>query len=612
MSIVSVENISKIFGEKVVLGGVSFGMERGEKIAVVGINGTGKSTLLKIIAGVEEPDEGQVIMENGLKIAYLPQTPQFKEDETILDYIISGIDDMADGWNLDIKAKDMLLRLGLTDYEKRMTELSGGEKKKVSLVRCLIVPSDLLILDEPTNHLDMEMVRWLEDTLKGYKGTLLMITHDRFFIDRVTDRILELDKGHLYSYGSNYSGFLLLKNKRIEDEINAEKKRQNLLRSELEWVRRGARARTTKQKARLQRFEDLSALTGPVLDQDVKMESLASRMGKKTIEIKDVSKCFGEKQLVSHFTYTALKNDCLGIVGPNGCGKTTLLKMIAGILKPDEGDVSLGDTIRIGYYEQETGEIDASHDNERVIDYIRDAAEYIRTSEGLVSASVMLERFLFPGNHQYRPIAKLSGGEKRRLQLLRILMTAPNVLLLDEPTNDLDIETLSVLEDFLAAFDGIIITVSHDRYFMDNVVTRILSFGEGGVITQYDGNYSDYAEKKERLSSGDQKIGGRQETRGEGKKDGAKPEGTKQSWNSHEEKLKFTYKEQKEFETIESDIEKLEERLEENEEAMLRNSSDFAELNRLQKEKEELEKQLEEKMERWEYLSTLAEKIRNQ
>ena len=608
MSIISVEGLKKAFGEKIILNDATFGLEEGEKAGVIGINGTGKSTLLKMIAGEEESDDGKIIKANKAKVAYLPQIPDFSSDKTIIEYATDNLSDMADGWNLDVKAKDMLIRLGILDFNKKVNLLSGGEKKKVALVRCLIEPSDILLLDEPTNHLDAAMVRWLEDYLKAYKGTILMVTHDRYFLDIVTSKIIELDHGEVYSYESNYSGFLLLKNKRIEDAINQEKKRQNFLRNELKWVRRGARARTTKQKARLQRFEEASSIGAPVLDETLVLESVASRMGRKTIEINNISKEYDGKVLIKDYTYTALRNDRIGIVGPNGIGKSTLLKMIAGLIKPDKGDISLGDTIKIGYFEQEITELENAPQNQRVIDYIRDTAEYIKTPNGYISASQMLENFLFEGEMQYSPLYKLSGGEKRRLKLLKVIMTAPNVLLLDEPTNDLDIATLSVLESFLAAFDGIIITVSHDRYFLDNVVNRILLFDGDGNIQQFDGNYSDFIEKSGYVMQ----LGGRNLSAKEGVTV-SKNNTEKQSYKPrHEEKLKMSYKEQKEYETIEEDIALLEEKIEKCDAEILKYGSDFVKLRELGEERDRLEKELEEKMNRWEYLEDLNDRIISQ
>lgn len=601
MSIIAVEGLKKAFGEKIVIKDATFGLEAGEKAGVIGINGTGKSTLLRMLAEEEEADEGKIIKANYARVAYLPQNPDLSQDISILSYATADLSDMADGWNLDVKAKDMLLKLGFSDFDKKINILSGGEKKKVALVRCLIEPSDILLLDEPTNHLDAAMVNWLEDYLKAYKGTIIMVTHDRYFLDIVTNKIIELDHGDIYSYASNYSGFLLLKNKRIEDAENQEKKRQNFLRNELKWVRRGARARTTKQKARLARFEETKNLKAPEKDETLTLESLASRMGRKTIEIDNITKSYGDKTLIKDYSYTALRNDRLGIVGPNGCGKSTLIKMIAGLINPDKGSISLGDTIKIGYFEQEIEELDKAPENERVIDYIRDTAEYIRTANGSVSASVMLENFLFSGEQQYSPLYKLSGGEKRRLKLLKVLMTAPNVLLLDEPTNDLDIATLSVLEAFLNAFDGIIITVSHDRYFLDNVVNRILLFDGSGAIKQYDGNYTDFIEKtaysfdKLTPETGNNKL---------------LPQNNKVAYKAkHEEKLKMSFKEQKEYETIEQDIAMLEEKIEKCDAEITKYGTDFVKLRELGEEKERLEKELEEKMERWEYLENLNEKI---
>lgn len=619
MSIINVENVSKKFGEKVILQDVSFGMEAGEKIGVIGINGTGKSTLLKIIAGQEETDQGNVIRRNNLKVAVLPQVPEFPKGKTLLSCITDSIEDMADGWNMEARAREMLTALELPDVETA-EHLSGGELKKLALIQTLIQPSDILILDEPTNHLDLSMVAWLEKELLRYKGTILLVTHDRYFLDRITDRILEIDHGSVYSYLSNYSGFLLAKEARIEASVLAEHKRQQFIRTELEWVRRGAQARTTKQKARLQRFEEISSMTRLDINQDgkVEMQSIASRLGNKTVEISGVSKGFENRSLISNFTFTALRNDRIGIVGPNGCGKSTLLKLIAGVERPDTGSIQLGETVKVGYLTQNMDDINSQKPDTRVIDYVRDVAEYINTPDGKVTAAKMLERFLFEGPQQYTPLEKLSGGEKRRLRLLRVLMEAPNVLLLDEPTNDLDIATLAVFEDFISHFDGIVIAVSHDRYFLDNIADRILAFEAGGNLVFYPGNYTDYAKRVGKDPSGmlQTSSGSAGKVAGDiasgDKTDGAAADDLKAAKNDgrrHDDKPRFSYQEKREYETIEADIEALELKNEELDQSIAANASDFAKLSALSAEKEKVETELMEKMERWEYLSNLAERI---
>lgn len=608
MSIISVENVSKIFGEKKVLSDVSLGIEAGEKIGVIGINGTGKSTFLRIIAGELEADSGEIIKKNNLFIVSLKQNPEFRDDETILEYVVDGNND---DWAYQAEAKNVLGKLGINDYDKLCVNLSGGEKKKLALCQCIIKKADVLILDEPTNHLDYGMVTWLEDYLIKYKGTVIMVTHDRYFLDRVTKKIVELDRGNLYTYESNYSGFLELKNKRIEEMISSEKKRQNLLRIETEWVRRGCQARTTKQKARLQRYEELKDKKAPKLDENVQMDAINVRLGRKTIEINNISKEIDGKVLINDFTYYPLRADRVGIVGENGCGKSTLLKIINGMERPDSGNVEVGETVKIGYFSQEPLDMINALPEEKVIDYIRDVAEFIDTKQGKVSASQMLERFLFDGPMQWTQLSKLSGGEMRRLQLLRVIMDSPNVLILDEPTNDLDIATLAVLEDFLNGFSGIVIAVSHDRYFLDNMADRILAFEGNGHIERYDGNYTDYAEKTGvfEIASGAKKS-----IKSGGAADASANVGGNSPNNENRKpaKLKFTYKEQKEFETIEDDIAKLEETIDEKKKEINKSATDFVKLCQLSEEVEKLEEELMSKMERWEYLTELAEKIAKQ
>lgn len=591
MNILNIEHISKIYGEKVIFEDASFGVQEGDKVGIIGINGTGKSTLLKMLAGEEVPETGQIIMQNNVRLAYLPQNPQFPEKATILSYI----QDCEAEW----KVQSNLTQLGITEYEKQIAVLSGGQRRKVALAKILAQDFDILLLDEPTNHLDEAMISWLEEYLKSFRGTVLMVTHDRYFMDKVTNRILEISHGKMYSYEANYSKFLELKAEREEMELASERKRQSVLRMELEWAKRGCRARTTKQRARLERLEALKNTAAPVGDQSVELESVETRMGKKTIELKHVSKKYGNQVLVEDFNYILLKNQKLGIIGPNGCGKSTLMKLMAGLVEPDSGTVEMGETIKIGYFAQEEQEMD---ERQRVIDYVKDIAEYINTKDGKISASQMLERFLFTPDMQYAPIGKLSGGEKRRLYLLGVLSSEINVLLLDEPGNNLDIPTLTILEDYLNSFTGIVVTVSHDRYFLDNVVDRIFEFTGNGKLQQYEGGYTDYLEAKARRNDSVKQLV--QTEKKEEKKTSA------QTWKQNRTvKLKFTFKEQKEFETIDDDIAKLEEKLEKLDEEIMKNATNSGKLNELTAEKEEAEALLEEKMERWVYLNDLAEKI---
>ena len=583
-----------------------FYLHEGDKVGLIGINGTGKSTLLKIMAGLEVPDEGEVICASHLMIHYLPQSPEFGEEDTVLQSVQNMVHHHANE-NEMIQAKAMLTRLGITNFEQKTRELSGGQRKRLALVSVLLTPCDVLILDEPTNHLDSEMAEWLEDQLKTFRGALVMVTHDRYFLDCVTNKIIELDKGKIYSYQEKYSGFLQRKAEREESIHATERKRQSILRKEIEWISRGARARSTKQKAHIQRYEALRDQKGPETDEKLQLSSIRSRMGKTTIEIENVSKAYGSHILFHDFSYIFLKHDRIGFVGKNGCGKTSLMKMIAGRMEPDSGSIKIGQTIRIGYYAQEIDQDESAgiaymDPKEKVIDYIKNIAEFVRTADGLVSASSMLERFLFPSSQQYSPIGKLSGGEKRRLNLLRVLMEAPNVLILDEPTNDLDIETMTILEDYLDDFDGIVITVSHDRYFLDRIATRIFAFEEGGKIQQYEGGYTDYAKKK--LSETDAPA---EQTKGH-----ARNKEAHEAYKNREKKLKFSYHEQREYETIEEDIARLEEEIKRFDEQMEQNGTDYVKLRELSEKKEKAEQCLEEKMERWEYLEELAEKIADQ
>ena len=592
MNILNIEHVSKVFGEKTIFDDVSFGIQEGDKIGIIGINGTGKTTLLRMIAGVEEPDSGQIIKQNGIRLAYLSQHPSFPEGATVLSYAFDGI--AENDWALKSEVKSALNKLGITDHDMKMEHLSGGQKKKVALAKTLTSSFEILLLDEPTNHLDGEMISWLEDYLKRYKGVVIMVTHDRYFLDKVTNRILEISRGKLYGYEANYSKFLEMKAEREGMELASERKRQSVLRMELEWAKRGCRARTTKQKARLERLELLKNGKAPETDRLAEIDSVETRMGKKTIELHHVSKSYGERKLIDDFDYIVLKNQNLGIVGPNGCGKSTLLKMIAGLVEPDEGTIEIGETIRIGYFAQELPEMNTS---QRVIDFVKDIAEYIPTKDGRITASQMLERFLFTPDMQYAPIEKLSGGEKKRLYLLSVLQAAPNVLIFDEANNDIDIPTMTILEDYLNSFQGIVITVSHDRYFLDNVVDRIFEFDGNGHLQQYEGGYTDYIEAKQKREVPKEEVKAKKST---GKND----------WKQNRPtKLKFSYMEQKEFETIDEDIAKLEEKLEKLDADMMANATNSAKLSELTLEKEFAEKQLEEKMERWVYLNDLAERI---
>lgn len=602
MNILTLENITKVFTERKVFDETSFYMEEGEKVGVIGINGTGKSTLLKVIAGLTEVDEGKVIKATGYVVRYLPQIPEFDAQKTVLESVLYDNRDQTELWNKESDAKAMLTTLGITNFTQKMGELSGGQRKRIALVAALLAPADILLLDEPTNHLDQQMADWLEDYLKRYRKSLIMVTHDRYFLDSVCNRIVELDKGKIYSYDENYSGFLQRKAEREEIERAGERKRQSILRTELAWVMRGARARTTKQKSRLQRYEELKNQRAPVTDRSVSMDSIETRLGKTTIELNSLNKAYGEKTLIRDFSYTFLKDDRIGFVGKNGAGKTTLLKMIMGEVSPDSGEITIGQTVQIGYFAQK---IEKKMDPEqRVIDYIKEVAEYVKTSDGQISATMLLEQFLFNATMQYSPIGKLSGGERRRLYLCRVLIGAPNVLILDEPTNDLDITTLTILEDYLDRFTGIVIVVSHDRYFLDRVVRRLFSFEENGILKQYEGGYTEYTLKKE-IDADSAPAAGKE----------TKDEETKEKYDPSKmrrKKLKFTYMEEKEYQTIEADIAALEEKIEAIEKDIVNFSRDFVKLNELTKEKEHLTEVLNEKMDRWMYLEDLAERIKNE
>lgn len=630
MSILSAERISKSYSEKALFNEISITINEGERIGLIGINGTGKSTLLKVLAGIEVPDTGKIIYGNGAKIEYLPQNPYFEAGTTVLDHIFKGNSplmslireyedvlqgvrdnpddkhlekrlislcqrmDSQDAWSIETEAKSILTKLGITDFRTDVGVLSGGQRKRVAIAGALITPCDLLILDEPTNHIDNKTVDWLESYLNKRKGALLMVTHDRYLLERVANRMIELDGGKLYSYQANYSKYLEIKAEREELTQASERKRQSLIRKELEWIKRGAKARTTKQKARIDRFEKLTEQQVEYKNESIEMKVSFSRLGKKIIEIENISKSFSCGDVIKNFSYNLLRDDRVGVIGPNGSGKTTLLKIIAGRLNADTGNVSIGETVKIGYFSQENEDMDKS--NLRVIEYIREQAELVNTDDGILNASQMLERFLFPPSVQWTPISKLSGGEKRRLHLLRILMGAPNILMLDEPTNDLDIQTLTVLENYLDDFPGAVIAVSHDRYFLDRVVDGILSYEGNGVIKQYSGDYSDYSKY---IAEQESLIDNTAEVKAKANK---KPD-------KKEKILKFSFKDQKDFDQIDDIIDKLEKDIQHIEIQINEAVSDFVKLQQLISEKEQLETQLENAINRWEYLNELAEEI---
>lgn len=621
MNILTADNITKAYGERRLLDGASFFLQEGEKVGIIGINGTGKSTLLKILAGMEEPDEGKVIRAQGMVVRFLPQHPSFRPEDTLIEALLreNGKTE-EEATDLITDAKNMMTRLGITDFNETCGHLSGGQKKRLALISVLLTPSDILILDEPTNHLDGDMAEWLEEVLKKRKNAVIMVTHDRYFLDSVAGRIIEIDRGKIYSHETNYSGYLEEKISREEMAEAAERKRQSLLRTELAWVQRGARARSTKQKARLERYEELKNRKTESVSANVELSSVSNRMGRTTIELNHISKSYPGKELIRDFSYIFLKNDRVGFVGRNGCGKTTLMKMITGAVQPDAGDIEIGQTIKIGYYAQECD----MPDDKRVIDYIRDVAEIIDTTEGKVTAARMLEKFLFSGEDQYGLVGKLSGGEKRRLNLCRVLMEAPNVLILDEPTNDLDIATLTILESYLDTFQGIVIAVSHDRYFLDRTMKRIFAFEGDGIIRQYEGNYSDYLLRKSveaemlKEADGSRRNTGRAEKDADKEAASAKNGGAegatdkKSTWDPGKRKLKFSYKEQKEYETIEQDIADMEQQIADLEASIPNYASDFVKLQEINQKTEELKAALEEKMDRWMYLEELAAKIAEQ
>ncbi|HII4525125.1 TPA: ABC-F family ATP-binding cassette domain-containing protein [Clostridium perfringens] len=635
MNLITLENISKSYSEKILANNVSLGINEGEKIGLIGVNGTGKSSFLKIVAGVEEPDEGTVTKGNRVRIEYLAQTPDYDDNATVLEQVFKGnseemrilreyeellekIDngevkendserlirlqgkiDALNLWDMESEAKNVLTKLGITNFEEKVGNLSGGQKKRIMLAAALITPCELLILDEPTNHLDNETISWLEEYLNSRKGALLMITHDRYFLDRVTNRILELDRSRLFSYDGNYSVFLEKKMERIAIEKASEEKRQNLMRKELAWVRRGAKARTTKQKARLQRFDELVNQEGFIENENIEISVMGTRLGKKIIEIEHLNKSFGDKKIVDDFNYIVLRSDRIGIVGPNGIGKSTLMGMIEGKVAPDSGEIIKGETVKIACFSQEDTHM---HPEMRAIDYIKEAGEYLQTATGeRITASQMCEKFLFDGTLQWTMIGMLSGGERRRLHLLRVLMEAPNVLLLDEPTNDLDIETLNRLEDYLDDFGGVVITVSHDRYFLDRICNKIFSYKGNGKIDIYTGNYGDYL-----LSKEEEAVNNKEK---EVAVDKNKKEPSVDKNKNKGKVLKFSFKEQREFETIDEEIMTLEEKIEELDSLMAKHASEYGRLQELMEEKAKVEEELAFKYERWEYLNELAAQI---
>ena len=608
MILLSAEKVYKGYSERQLLDGCSLAIGDGEKIGLIGINGTGKSTLLKVMAGIDPPDSGIVTRAGGVRVAYLPQNPLFDGETTVLQQVMKGVaidEERAKDAKViqqadEYQCKSILNQLGLGDYDQKIAQLSGGQKRRVALACALAAEAEVLILDEPTNHIDSEMVDWLEGYLKRFQGALLMVTHDRYFLERVVNRIVELDHGKLYSYPANYSQYLELKAQREEMALATERKRQSLYRKELAWIQRGARARSTKAQFRVDRFEQLKNSEYVPDQSKLEVSALSSRLGRKIIEIDNISKAFDGKQLVRDFSYNLLRGDRIGIIGPNGYGKTTLVRMICGLLEPDSGTIVRGDTVKIGYFSQESFIGEEFDPSVKAVDYIRSISQEIQTPEGTLSASQMMEKFLFPSELQYTEIGRLSGGERRRLYLLRVLMEAPNVLVLDEPTNDLDIETLAVLEDYLESFPGVVIAVSHDRYFLDKLMNHVFVLAGNGEVRHYTGGYADYradVAEQERIK----KQSAASVSNGE-KRDG----------RNQREKLKFSFKEQREYEQIDQVIAELEEKIEETEQQIRSNSSDYTALQQLTQEKEELEEQLAQKMERWVYLNDLAERIAEQ
>ena len=607
MILLNAENLSKGYSDRQLLDGCSLAINEGDKIGLIGVNGTGKSTLLKIIAGLDFPDSGTVTRAGGVRVAYLPQNPVFSENATVLEQVMKGVaisEDLAEEAKVrqqadEYQCKTILTKLGLSDYDKKISLLSGGQKRRVAMACALAAEAEVLILDEPTNHIDSEMVDWLESYLKRFAGAVLMVTHDRYFLERVVTRIVELDHGKLYSYPANYSQYLELKAQREEMQLATERKRQSLYRKELAWIQRGARARSTKQQFRVNRFEELKNSEYVPDNSKMEVSALSSRLGKKIIEIENISKSFDGKVLVKDFSYNLLKGDRVGIIGPNGYGKSTLVRMICGVLEPDSGTVVHGDTVKIGYFSQESFIGSECDPSTKAIYYIKSISQEIDTPEGKLTASQMMEKFLFSSDLQYTEIGRLSGGERRRLYLLRVLMEAPNVMVLDEPTNDLDIETLSVLEDYLEEFPGVVIAVSHDRYFLDKLMNHVFVLAGDGQITHYSGGYADYradvaAQEKAKKAAEPAKAK------------------TTQDGRNQREKLKFSFKEERKYEQIDEVIASLEEKIQQTEKDIAANSSDYGALQELTEKKEQLETELAEKMERWVYLNDLAERIEAQ
>lgn len=613
MNLLTMKNIHKAYTDKVLFKGADFSVNTGDKIGVIGINGTGKSSLLKMIAGIDTCDAGLIVKGNNIVVNYLPQSPTFHDDETIYDHVITANSTEENKWSIEGDARALLDKLGFTDTSISVSSLSGGQKKKVALAAALLSSCDILVLDEPTNHLDNDMTEYLEDYLNNYRGALVMVTHDRYFLDRVTNRIVEIDKGYIYSYNANYEGYLMLKAERENIALATERKNQNILRKEIAWIRRGARARSTKQKAHIKRYEALAAEEMIEADKTVNLSSIASRLGNKTIELHNISKSFPglTHPLIENFSYNFLRNDRIGITGPNGCGKSTLMKLITGNLEPDSGIIEIGETVNIGYFSQENEMLD---DNKIVLDYVKETAEYIRTVDGYMSASTLCEEFLFDSTLQHQRIGKLSGGEKRRLYLLKILAGSPNVLILDEPTNDLDISTLCILEDYLDTFQGILIVVSHDRYFLDRVVKRLFVYDGYGQIRQFEGSYTDYYLEygtfANSVKSGSGSAKPAPASKGKPAADSSKSGAAEKDTAPKRAKTKFTFNEQREYDTIEDDIAACEETIDGLDREIAASTTDFTKLNHLMAEKENAELKLEHLMDRYVYLTDLLESFK--
>lgn len=613
MNLLTMKNIHKAYTDKVLFKGADFSVNTGDKIGVIGINGTGKSSLLKMIAGIDTCDAGLIVKGNNVVVNYLPQSPTFHDDETIYEHVITANSTEENKWSIEGDARALLDKLGFTDTSISVSSLSGGQKKKVALAAALLSSCDILVLDEPTNHLDNDMTEYLEDYLNNYRGALVMVTHDRYFLDRVTNRIVEIDKGYIYSYNANYEGYFMLKAERENIALATERKNQNILRKEIAWIRRGARARSTKQKAHIKRYEALAAEEMIEADKTVNLSSIASRLGNKTIELHNISKSFPglTHPLIENFSYNFLRNDRIGITGPNGCGKSTLMKLITGNLKPDSGIIEIGETVNIGYFSQENEMLD---DNKIVLDYVKETAEYIRTVDGYMSASTLCEEFLFDSTLQHQRIGKLSGGEKRRLYLLKILAGSPNVLILDEPTNDLDISTLCILEDYLDTFQGILIVVSHDRYFLDRVVKRLFVYDGYGQIRQFEGSYTDYYLEygtfANSVKSGSGSVKPAPASKGKPAADSSKSGAAEKDTAPKRAKNKFTFNEQREYDTIEDDIAACEETIDGLDREIAASTTDFTKLNHLMAEKENAELKLEHLMERYVYLTDLLESFK--